>query len=68
MMFNRDDEHEVVYGDAFMRHLTQIWNLRISYPIEELYLFDDDIKGASVTQSITLMLQVLSPFLSRTIL
>ena len=68
MMFNRDDEHEVVYGDAFMRHPTQIWNLRISYPIEELYLFDDDIKGASVTQSITLMLQVLSPFLSRTIL
>ena len=45
MMFNRDDEHEVVYGDAFMRHLTKIWNLRISYPIEELYLFDDDVKG-----------------------
>ena len=45
MMLNRDDEPEVVYGDAFMRHLTKIWNLRISYPIEELYLFDDDVKG-----------------------
>ena len=46
MMLNRDDDPEVVYGDAFMRHLTQIWNLRISYPNEELYLFDDDVKGA----------------------
>ena len=31
MMLNRDYEPEVVYRDAFMRHLTQIWNLRISY-------------------------------------
>ena len=29
-----------------MLHLTQIWNLRISYPNEELYFFDDDVKGA----------------------
>ena len=45
MMLNRDYEPEVVYGDIFMRHLTQIWNLRISYPNEELYLFDDNVKG-----------------------
>ena len=46
MMLNRDDKPEVVYGDAFMRYITQIWNLRISYPNEELYLFDDGVKGA----------------------
>ena len=45
-MLNRDDDPDVVYSDAFMRHLTQIWNVRISYPNEELYLFDDDVKGA----------------------
>jgi len=44
-MLNRDAEPEVVYGDAFMLHLAQIWNLRISYHSEELYLFDDDVKG-----------------------
>ena len=46
MMLNRYDGPEVVYGDAFMHHLTQIWNICISYPNEELYLFDDDVKGA----------------------
>ena len=45
MMLNRDAEPEVVYGDAFMLNLAYIWNLRISYPSEELYLFNDDVKG-----------------------
>ena len=30
MMLNRDNEGEVVYGDDFMRHLTQIWNRTLS--------------------------------------
>ena len=28
-----------------MRHLTQIWNLRISYPLEDILLWDDDVTG-----------------------
>ena len=36
----------VIYGDTFMRRLTTIWNLRISHPNSDIYLFDDDVKGA----------------------
>lgn len=31
---------------AFVRHLIQIYNLRISYPREEIFLFDDDVSGS----------------------
>jgi len=40
------DEPPIWYGSAFIRHLTRIWNLRISYPTVEIYLWDDDVAGA----------------------
>jgi len=40
------DEPPIWYGSAFTRHLTRIWNLRISYPHREIYLWDDDVAGA----------------------
>ena len=40
------DEPPIWYGSAFVRHLTRIWNLRISYPHTEIYLWDDDVAGA----------------------
>ena len=39
-------ETELEYGSAFTRHLTQIYNLRVTYPKEEIFLFDDDVSGA----------------------
>ena len=36
----------IVYGDAFDRYLIRIWNLCLTHPDEEIYLFDDDAKGA----------------------
>ena len=46
MMLDRTTEPKVVYVDAFMRHLIQIWNQHITHPNEEIYVFDDDTKGA----------------------
>ena len=46
MMSNQEDEPEIMYGTDSLRHLTQIWNTRISFPSIEIYLFDDDVKGA----------------------
>ena len=46
MMLNQEDEPKSMHGTVFIRQLTQIWNMRISFPLEELYLFDIDIKGA----------------------
>ena len=31
-------EPKIRYGTAFERHLTHIWNVRISHPNEEIYL------------------------------
>ena len=39
-------EPKIRYGTAFERHLTHIWNKRISHPNEEIYLWDDDVTGA----------------------
>jgi len=41
------DEPPIWYGTAFFRHLTRIWNLRISYPLKDILLWDDDVSGAS---------------------
>ena len=46
MMLSHATEPEIVYGTTFMRHLENIWNLRITHPTKELLLFDDDVKGA----------------------
>jgi hypothetical protein len=39
-------ETPLQYGSTFMRHLIRLYNLRISYPMETIYLFDDDITSA----------------------
>ena len=45
-MLDRTTEPTIVYDDTFARHLIRIWNLRLTHPNEEIYLFDDDAKGA----------------------
>ena len=40
------NEPPICYGTACNRHLTRIWNLRISYPWDEIFLWDDDVTGA----------------------
>ena len=46
MILDGNTEPKVMYGDAFQRHIDRTWNSRINFPNKELYLFDDDIKGA----------------------
>lgn len=41
-----DSSPNIIFGTAFMRHLIRIWNLRISYPHTDIYLWDDDVAGA----------------------
>jgi hypothetical protein len=43
----RDDECPAVhYATAFQRHLSWIWNLRISHPTDDILQFGDDIHAA----------------------
>ena len=37
---------DIVFGTALLRHLTRIYNLRISYPNEDILVWDDDVSGA----------------------
>ena len=46
MMLSTDTEPEIIYGETFMKHLESIWNLRITHPVTDILLFDDDVKGA----------------------
>ena len=39
-------EPEVTFGQALLKHLIRIWNLGISYPDEDILLWDDDATGA----------------------
>ena len=39
-------EPDLIYGSAYERHLIQVWNLRISYPTNDILLWDDDVTGA----------------------
>jgi hypothetical protein len=43
---SKDTEPVLHFPKAFMTFLTWIWNLRISYPHEEIYPCDDDVAGA----------------------
>ena len=43
---NKYDEPPIWYGSAFYRHLIRVWNLRISYPYCDIFLWDDDVSGA----------------------
>ena len=46
MFINPKLEPKIRYGTAFQRHITRIWNLRISYPNKAILLWDDDVSGA----------------------
>lgn len=46
MILDQVDEPKIVYGESFIRYLTYVWNTRISYADEEIYLFDDDGRNA----------------------
>jgi hypothetical protein len=41
-----EDEPEIIFGRAWIKFLIALYNLRISYPHKELYLFDDDAAAA----------------------
>ena len=46
MWMDPEREPPICYGTTFLRHLTRIWNLRITYKYLDIYLWDDDIAGA----------------------
>lgn len=46
MMQDKSKCYPIHYGDAFERHMIGIYNLRITYPTTEIYLWDDDVSGA----------------------
>eukprot|EP00957_Ditylum_brightwellii_P027599 2086660-Ditylum_brightwellii.AAC.1 len=39
-------EPEVTFGQALPKRLIRIWNLRLSYPEEDILLWDNDATGA----------------------
>ena len=39
-------EPDVTYPGSFVRFLQWLWNLRITYPTQPIYLGDDDVTGA----------------------
>jgi hypothetical protein len=41
-----DTEPEIIFGSSLLNYFTYIWNLRISYPTEDIYPGDDDFDGA----------------------
>jgi hypothetical protein len=46
IMLSHATEPEIFYGHTLIQYLAEIWNRRISTPIKEIVLFDDDVKGA----------------------
>ena len=46
MIQDPDKSPSINFGDAFMRHLIRIWNLRITHPYEDILIWDDDVSGA----------------------
>ena len=45
-MINKKNEPELIYGHAIDRYLVEVWNQIITHPHKEIYVFDDDVKGA----------------------
>jgi hypothetical protein len=41
-----DDEPDIVFGDAWLQFLVDVYNLRIMFPDLEIYLFDNDVASA----------------------
>ena len=46
MLTHPKKEPELEYGSAFISHLTQIYDMRVTHPNEELLLYSDDVSGA----------------------
>jgi hypothetical protein len=40
------DEPEIIFGGAYLKYLTYLYNLRITYPNTDIQVFDDDVTGA----------------------
>ena len=43
---DKSNEPEIVFPEAFIELCIWVYNLRITYPTEEIYLADDDCSGA----------------------
>jgi len=43
---NKVNEPDLVFPKSQMKFFNFLWNLRISYPTQEIYIGDDDIRGA----------------------
>ena len=43
---HKKHEPPLVFPQSFVAHLQQIYNLRITYPEEEIFLWDDDVSSA----------------------
>ena len=43
---DKSTEPPLFFASSFLNYLTWIWNLRITYPTQEIFLGDDDIGGA----------------------
>ena len=42
---SKETEGEVTFAGLFIRYLTWIWNMQISYPDTAIFLGDDDVKN-----------------------
>jgi len=45
-MIDLNDEQDIIFGGAYIKYLTALFNLRISFPNIDIYPFDDDVTGA----------------------
>lgn len=45
-MVTNDDEPDIIFGGAWIKFLRFVYNLRITFPNVEIYLFDDDVTAA----------------------
>ena len=43
---DKSTEGQVYFSGSFIRLITSIWNLRITYPNQPIYIGDDDVKNA----------------------
>ena len=46
MFTNLKLEPKISYSTTFQRHITRIWNLRMSYPNKYILLWNDDVSGS----------------------
>ena len=44
-MIDMSSDPRITYGRVLQEHINRIWNLRISYPDEDILLWDDDVAG-----------------------